>query len=271
MVPGDDTNDPMLALVRAPVDVGAALPGQPSPSVEVQGVPVQAVPVDADHDLVVRARQGDQAAFAQLFTKHHGRVYGMCARLLSRKPDVDDAVQQTFLEAWRCLHRFEGKSRFTTWLTRIAIHTCFGFRRKMRRLLLLDDLLPNGAGGSGAGGESRMLSVIDGGVSDPRVEQAPLPADEMASRRARSRALDEVLQQLSEKKRVVFVLADLEELTSPEVAEILGIPEATVRTRLFYARKEIATLLRGHKGFVDVERFSRAEPADPKAPKGSAP
>ena len=62
-----------------------------------------------------------------------------------------------------------------------------------------------------------------------------------------------VLQQLSEKKRVVFVLSDLEELTSPEVAEILAIPEATVRTRLFYARKELAVLLRGHKGFVDVK------------------
>jgi RNA polymerase sigma-70 factor (ECF subfamily) len=186
----------------------------------------------------------------------------MCARLLSRKPDVDDAVQQTFLEAWRCLHRFEGKSRFTTWLTRIAIHTCFSFRRRVRRLLLVDDAALEGTpaltvvdGGAG------FASAAAGGPGDPRAEAAPLAADEVASRRARSKALDEVLQQLSEKKRVVFVLADLEDLTSPEVAEILGIPEATVRTRLFYARKELAALLRTHKGFVDVARLhaSRGE------------
>ncbi len=226
MTADDHTKDKMLALVK---------PNSP----EI---------VDVDHELVVRSRRGDQAAFAALFRRHHGRVYGMCARLLARKPDVDDAVQQTFLEAWRCLHRFEGKSRFTTWLTRIAIHTCFSFRRRVRRLLLVDD-------------ESRALTVVDGGAAgppgDPRAEAAPLPADEVASQRARSRALDEVLQRLSEKKRAVFVLSDLEDLTSPEVAEILGIPEATVRTRLFYARKELAELLRNHQGFVDVARFSR--------------
>ena len=59
------------------------------------------------------------------------------------------------------------------------------------------------------------------------------------------------------RRAVVFVLSDLEDLTSPEVAEILGIPEATVRTRLFYARKEVATLLRGHKGFIDVAGLQR--------------
>lgn len=223
------------------------------PTMKPADVPAAGV-VDADHELVVRSRRGDQAAFAVLFRRHHGRVYGMCARLLSRKADVDDAVQQTFLEAWRCLHRFEGKSRFTTWLTRIAIHTCFSFRRRLRRLLLVDDAALEG---------SPALTVVDGGASgpgDPRADAAPLAADEVASRRARSRALDEVLQQLSEKKRVVFVLADLEDLTSPEVAEILGIPEATVRTRLFYARKELAALLRTHKGFVDVARLRGEAP-----------
>jgi RNA polymerase sigma-70 factor (ECF subfamily) len=221
MAEGDDTKESMLALVRSPAPV-----------------------VDEDHDLVVRSQRGEQAAFAKLFQKHHGRVYGMCTRLLSRRADVDDAVQQTFLEAWRCLHRFEGKSRFTTWLTRIAIHTSFSLRRRLRRLLLVDD-------------DARALTVVDGGISDPRSDQAPLPADEVTSRKARSLALNEVLQQITEKKRIVFVLADLEDLTSPEVAEILGIPEATVRTRLFYARKEIAALLRTHKGFVDVKGLTR--------------
>jgi RNA polymerase sigma-70 factor (ECF subfamily) len=204
---------------------------------------------DADEDLVNRARQGDRAAYGRLFERHHGRIHGMCARLLRRSDDVDDAVQQTFLEGWRCLHRFEGKSRFTTWLTRIAIHTCFSTRRRLKRLLLID--IPDDD-------ENRAsLSVVSGGLTNPLLDTGPLPADEVASRRAREHALNEVLATLSEKKRVVFVLVDLEGMTSPEAADILGINEATIRTRLFYARKEVADALRLHPGFADLERVHR--------------
>ena len=156
----DDTKETMLALVQ---------PDSTPTGLAVAGV------VDVDHEMVVRARRGDQAAFASLFRKHHGRVYGMCARLLARKPDVEDAVQQTFLEAWRCLGRFEGKSRFTTWLTRIAIYTCFSFRRRLRRLLLVDDAALEGQGLSVVGG-----ALGDGSaarVGDPRSEAAPLAAE----------------------------------------------------------------------------------------------
>jgi RNA polymerase sigma-70 factor (ECF subfamily) len=205
--------------------------------------------VDADDDLVTRARQGDRAAYGRLFERHHGRIHGMCARLLRKGDDVDDAVQQTFLEGWRCLHRFEGKSRFTTWLTRIAIHTCFSTRRRLKRLLLID--IPDDD-------ENRAsLSVVSGAISNPLFDTGPLPADEVASRRARERALSDVLAQLSEKKRVVFVLVDLEGMTSPEAADILGINEATIRTRLFYARQEVAAALRNHPGFADLERVHR--------------
>lgn len=204
---------------------------------------------DADEDLVDRARQGDRAAYGRLFERHHGRIHGMCARLLRRSDDVDDAVQQTFLEGWRCLHRFEGKSRFTTWLTRIAIHTCFSTRRRLKRLLLID--IPDDD-------ENRAsLSVVSGGLTNPLLDTGPLPADEVASRRAREHALGEVLATLSEKKRVVFVLVDLEGMTSPEAADVLGINEATIRTRLFYARKEVADALRLHPGFADLERVHR--------------
>lgn len=205
--------------------------------------------VDEDDDLVARARQGDRAAYGRLFERHHGRIHGMCARLLRRSDDVDDAVQQTFLEGWRCLHRFEGKSRFTTWLTRISIHTCFSTRRRLKRLLLVD--IPDDD-------ENRAsLSVVSGGLTNPLLDTGPLPADEVASRRARERALNDVLAQLSEKKRVVFVLVDLEGMTSPEAADILGINEATIRTRLFYARQEVAAALRNHPGFADLERVHR--------------
>lgn len=201
--------------------------------------------VDEDAAIVERARRGDRSAYGQLFERHHGRIHGMCARLLRRSDDVDDAVQQTFLEGWRCLGRFEGKSRFTTWLTRIAIHTCFSTRRRLRRLLLVD---PRGDDDT----QRPQLTIVDSGQQDQW-----LAADEIASRHARERALGEVLSTVSEKKRVVFVLVDLEGLTSPEAAEVLGINEATVRTRLFYVRQEVAAALRVHPGFADLERVRR--------------
>jgi RNA polymerase sigma-70 factor, ECF subfamily len=189
--------------------------------------------VDEDHGLVHRAQRGDRAAFAQLFKKHHGRVRAMCLRLLGAPAEAEDAVQQTFLEAWRCLPRFEGRSRFTTWITRVAIHTCFSTRRRLRRLWTRD-------------------SALEDGASFPMWAEPGLPADEIAARRARERAVGEVLRALSPKKRAVFVLADLEGLTSTEIALVLEIPDATVRTRLFHARRAVAALVRKHPGFVDV-------------------
>lgn len=190
--------------------------------------------VDEDANLVEAARRGDQAAFTKLFERHHGRVYAMCTRLLRDPAEVEDAVQQAFLEAWRSLYRFEGRSRFSTWITRIAIHTCLGFRRRLRRLFLGDDVAP--------GREER----------HGQWTQSPMRPDEGASERARKRALDDVLQQLSPKKRVVFVLADLEGMTAPEISRVLDIPDATVRTRLFHARKDLARLVRKHPGFQDL-------------------
>jgi RNA polymerase sigma-70 factor (ECF subfamily) len=192
------------------------------------------VVADDDAALVDAARRGDQAAFARLFERHHGRVYAMCRRLLRDPAEVEDAVQQAFLEAWRSLYRFEGRSRFSTWITRIAIHTCLGFRRRIRRLFLLEDAAP--------------------GREEARAVWASPPAtpDDGAAERDRKRALDDVLWRLSPKKRVVFVLADLEGMTAPEISRVLDIPDATVRTRLFHARKELAGLVRRHPGFADL-------------------
>lgn len=188
-------------------------------------------PAADDEALVARARAGDRAAFGQLFTRHHGRVTAMCSRMLADRGRVDDAVQQTFLEAWRCLERFEGRSRFTTWLTRIAIHTCFGLRRRLARLVFV--------------GDAQLESSFD-------VEEAGRTPEQVALSRARERAIREVLASLSPKKRTVFVLADLEGMTSPEVAEVLGVPDATVRTRLFHARREVAAAVRAHPGLSDL-------------------
>jgi RNA polymerase sigma-70 factor (ECF subfamily) len=190
--------------------------------------------VDEDSALVEAARAGDRAAFSSLFERHHRRVFAMCSRLLRDAAEVEDAVQQTFLEGWRSLHRFEGRSRFSTWITRIAIHTCLGFRRRLKRLFVSDE------------------PPEDGGTGDLGWGTPPMAPDEGAVHARRRRAVDEVLQRLSAKKRVVFVLAELEGMTAPEISRILEVPDATVRTRLFHARKEFLRHAQGHPGFADV-------------------
>lgn len=187
-----------------------------------------------DNALVLRAQAGDRAAFGKLFERHHGRVYGMCTRLLANRAEVEDAVQHVFLEAWRCLHRFEGRSRFSTWITRIAIHTCLGFRRRLKRLFFSDDVEPQA------------------GHDDAQWAAPPMSPDETAAHVARKRAVEEILQRIGMKKRVVFILADLEGMTAPEISRILDIPDATVRTRLFHARREFAQHVKSHPGFADL-------------------
>jgi RNA polymerase sigma-70 factor (ECF subfamily) len=190
---------------------------------------------------VAAAQQGDTRAFRELFARHHGRIYAMCARLLADRHEVEDAVQQTFLEGWRSLYRFEGRSRFSTWLTRIAIHTCFGFRRRLRRLWLTAD--PDHVGAE----------------REPLWAMAPASPDRAAVHRRQERAIAGVLQGLTPRKRVVFVLAEFEGMTAPEIARVLDIPDATVRTRLFHARRELAGALRRHPEFADLFPPSASE------------
>jgi RNA polymerase sigma-70 factor, ECF subfamily len=184
--------------------------------------------------LIDRAKAGDKVAFGKLFERHHGRIFATCARMLANKTDAEDAVQHTFLEAWRCLPTFEGRSRFTTWLTRIAIFTCLGTRRRMSRISY-DDHAEDQVGADNAQWASPIM--------------AP---DDSASHFARKKAVEEILRRVSPKKRAVLVMADFEGMTAPEIGEILGVPDATVRTRLFHARKELATLVKGHPAFADL-------------------
>lgn len=187
---------------------------------------------DDDAELVERAQRGDQRAFSRLFEKHHSRVFSTCYKMLRNPAEVEDAVQQAFLEAWRCLPRFEGRSRFSTWLTRIAINTCFSFRRRLKRLLFPENY----------------SSQAERGSVWTEENQTP---DEFVARADQKEAIYAILREMSARKRVAFVLSDIEGRTAPEISEILNIPEATVRTRLFHARRDFAERAKKHPQFVD--------------------
>jgi RNA polymerase sigma-70 factor (ECF subfamily) len=178
--------------------------------------------MDPDSALITRAQGGDAAAFREIFARHRGDVSRLVFRMIGPSSDVEDVVQEVFLNVYRSLPSFRGESKFSTWLYRLATNVT---RMHLRR------------------GRSRPRFAD---VEPPEAPRDDVPSDapdEQIDRKERVQALYRLLDKLSEKKREVLVLHDLEGMAAKDIAEVAGIPVLTVRTRLFYARKELYAAL----------------------------
>lgn len=176
----------------------------------------------SEHDeLVDRARSGDVAAFKTLFVRHRGDVARLVHRMLGNAPDAEDVVQEVFFQVHKSLKDFRGQSKFTTWLHRVTVNVVLMHRRSQKSRPVLSEEL----------------------AADVTPDDAGVLPDEDVDRRVRTRAFLRLLDKLADKKRTVFVLHDLEGVSPQEIAEIVGAPVLTVRTRLFYARRELEELL----------------------------
>lgn len=180
----------------------------------------------AGADLVERAQSGDAAAFRELYAQHHRQVARQLNFLVPRA-DLEDVLQEVFIEVFRSIRRFERKSAFTTWLYRVTVHVAMKARRKRTRarLDLVEDL-------------------------PEQADDGPSPHDVSlsAERQARVEAL---LQRLSPKKRAVLVLHDLQGVDAQRIAELVGANVLTVRTRLFYARREFEAWAKDDPALAD--------------------
>ncbi|MBK7859091.1 MAG: sigma-70 family RNA polymerase sigma factor [Archangiaceae bacterium] len=172
---------------------------------------------DARADLLTRARSGDTAAFRELYAQHHRQVASQLAFLVPRS-DLEDVLQDVFVEVYRSLKRFEGRSAFTTWLYRLTVHVAMKSRRKHTR--------------------SR-LDIVE---ELPETVDPSAGPDEVTLSAERQVRVEELLQKLSPKKRAVLVMHDLRGMEAQRIAEILDTNILTVRTRLFYARRELEAL-----------------------------
>lgn len=182
----------------------------------------QARSMDPDAALIARAQEGDTVAFRQIFVRHRGDVTRIVYRMLGPSADVEDVVQDVFLNVYRSLPSFRGDSKFSTWLYRLATNvTRMHLRRGRSRPRFADVEVPEA----------------------PRDGAPPDTPESQVEKAERVRALYRLLETLSEKKREVLVLHDLEGVPAKEIAEMAGIPVLTVRTRLFYARKELYAAL----------------------------
>lgn len=176
-------------------------------------------------ELLARAREGDRAAFGALVRLHQRRVYACALQMLADAGEAEDAVQETFLRAWRAIDRFEGGSRLSTWLYRICVNVCLNTIRRRRRVAASDIADPRLPEPSADPTQGR---------NDPG-----LSAESTQLYRRLARALDG----LSETLRVTVVLVLVQGLPHKEAAELLGCPEGTVAWRIHEARRRLRDML----------------------------
>ncbi len=169
-------------------------------------------------ELLRRWRHGDPNAFSDIFKTYRSLVWGVLHHLLPGDSELEDVVQNAFIEVFRSLSSFEGRSKLSSWITRVALHV--GYHHLRRRKSRPPDYQA----------ERELPELIDNtALGDPSVG---------AERSEAVRRVYSVLATMPEKKRTVFILNDLQCLPQEEVAEVVSASLATVRTRLFYARKE---------------------------------
>jgi RNA polymerase sigma-70 factor (ECF subfamily) len=168
-------------------------------------------------ELLTRVVSGDREAFDAVMRVHQDRVFSVCFRILGDREKALDATQDTFLTVFRKAGQFQGRSAVGTWIYRIAVNTCYDqLRRSQRRP---SESLPD---------------HVD--LSDPSAEEAI----ESAAVRPE---IELALAQLPADFRNAVILSDLEGLSLPEIAEILGVPVGTVKSRVFRGRRLLANHL----------------------------
>ena len=187
-------------------------------------------------DLVERCKAGDGLAFREVFRNHRADVARLVLRMTGSPGDLEDLVLEVFLQVYRSIKDFRGQSRFSTWLYRLTVNVVLMQRRAARSRPVLQAASDDSFGADGR----------------------ELPDDQLARTR-RVAAFYRLLDRLSDKKRAVFVLHELEGLSPSEVAKVVGAPVLTVRTRLFYARRELLELLRDEPALEFVARELREE------------
>lgn len=183
---------------------------------------------DEDADLVARAQEGDTTAFDDLVRKHSGKLYGLVYNMTSNHEDTNDLLQDIFAKAYRSLKRFQGKSSFYTWIYSISVNMSLNFlkKRNRQRKVSLDDVDLNI--------QNDIDFIEQTSKSDP-VREANI--HELQVR------LNGAMQQLSHDHRAVVTMFDIMGMPHNEIAKILQVSPGTVRSRLFYAHRQLQNYL----------------------------
>lgn len=171
--------------------------------------------INDEFEIIRQIQKGQSACYKELVLGHQSAVYSLLYTMLRQHSLAEDLTQEVFIKAYENLNRFNFKSRFFSWIYRIAINTAITYRQKEKRMFLVDtDVL----------------------VSECSEEEKILENE-------RSMILKKAIEELKEKYRLVIILKYFEQLSYAEIADVLKIPEKKVKSRLFDARKVLKSFL----------------------------
>jgi len=192
----------------------------------------------SDEDVIARVRGGDIDAFEVLMRRYNQRLYRTVRAILREEDETVDVMQEAYVNAFTHLADFSGRARFSTWLTRIAVHEALGRLRKRKRIEALDQT------------ESEDLLMVSPAIGpEGRASDGELRV-----------LLEEAVDALPEAFRTTFVLRSIEQLSVAETAEVLDIPEETVKTRHHRARERLQRELTERVGGALPELFGFHRP-----------
>jgi RNA polymerase sigma-70 factor (ECF subfamily) len=179
-----------------------------------------------DEELVARSIRGDNESFNQLILRWERPIYALAYRTIGREEDARDVCQETFLRAFRALPGFRGQAKFSSWLYRIALNLCRDWMRRERRVPVVQ--APEG---------------VD--LMDLAAEAEPSESiEDLVARKDLTALVEKVMARLPEEQRTAIVLKEYHGLTFQEIADVVGCPLSTVKTRLYQGltvlRRELA-------------------------------
>jgi RNA polymerase sigma-70 factor, ECF subfamily len=201
-----------------------ACPGKLVRYYEGRPMPVSSLNGTDETTLVSQAREGDDRAFAELVRRYEGKIFRLAQHITQNREDAEDVLQETFLKAYEHLDQFQGQSKFYTWIVRIAVNQALMKlrRRKTDRSVSLDEGIDTG--------EDTVTREIAAWDEDP---------EQRFSREELGELLDAAIQSLAPPYRSVFVLRDIDELSTEETADALGLSVPAVKSRLLRARLQL--------------------------------
>jgi RNA polymerase sigma-70 factor (ECF subfamily) len=174
--------------------------------------------------LVAQTRQGDTLAFTMLVKRYEGKIFRLAQHITQNREDAEDVLQETFLKAYEHLDQFQGNSKFYTWIVRIAVNQALMKLRKRRsdKTVSMDETIDTG--------EDTMVREIAAWDESP---------EERYSREELGTILSSAIESLAAPYRAVFILRDMEELSTEETAEALDLSIPAVKSRLLRARLQL--------------------------------
>jgi RNA polymerase sigma-70 factor (ECF subfamily) len=185
-----------------------------------------------DRELVRRAQVGDKEAFEELVQRHQRRVFAVAGGILRRREDVEDIAQQVFVKAYFSLKRFDQRAAFSTWLYKITVNECWDLlrKKKVRPLVYESDLSEEQAQQFG------------------NTERLQSGAQDILEKLEAQEQVENLLEGLDERDRMMLILKEVEGFAIEEIAEILELNANTVKVRLFRARRRIVNQVRKRRG-----------------------